>query len=194
MAKYNLSKIAKFKQNKKAFYSLILFSIIFFLSLIVEIYTNDRPILVKYQDNYYFPIFKDYPESKFGGDFATKTDYLDPYIQNIIKQDGFIIFPLFKYNFDTINYHLENPPPTPPSLENILGTDDHGRDVFARLIYGLRISLLFGLTLTIISSVIGIFLGLSDFKLSIIILIWTVLPSLAVPQFWEAAAIPLWVT
>ena len=194
-------KIQKFKQNKRAFYALILFLVILFLSLIVEFYANDQPILVKYQDNYYFPIINTYPETSFGGDFATATDYKDPYIRNIINNNGFMIFPLFHYSFDTIDYHLPSPPPTPPSFTHILGTDDHGRDVFARLIYGLRISLLFGLTLTIISSIIGIFLGALqgylggkfDLFMQRFIEIWSGLPvifiliilaTFVIPNFW----------
>lgn len=174
----------KFKQNKRAYYSALIFSFIFLFTLCFDFISNDKPIIVKYDSNYYFPIFKQYAETEFGGDFYTEADYQDSYVQNLIKKKGFLIFPLFSYNHDTINYQLNAPPPTQPSFTNILGTDDQARDVFARLIYGLRISLLFGLFLTVISSVIGIFIGaLSgylggkfDLFLQRIIEIWSGLP------------------
>lgn len=174
---------------------------LFIFALIVEFYSNDKPLLVKYDQQYYFPIFKIYAETSFGGDFETEADYLDPYVQNLINQKGFLVFPLLHYSFDTINYNLLSPPPTPPSKENLLGTDDQGRDVFARLIYGLRISLIFGFLLTIISSIIGILLGalsgylggVFDLIVQRFIEIWSGLPiifiliilaTFVIPNFW----------
>lgn len=191
----------KFKKNKRAFYSLIIFIFIFVISCFSELITNDKPILVKYKDSYYFPIIKKYAETKFGGDFETEADYLDPYLISLIKQDGFIIMPFFKYHHDTINYQLASPPPTAPSFKNILGTDDQARDVFARLLYGLRISILFGLLLTIFSSIIGIlvgsaqgyFAGKFDLITQRILEIWSGMPMLFIliilanfitPNFW----------
>lgn len=149
----------KFKQNKRAYYSAFLFIIICVFTLSFDFISNDKPILVKYNGSYYFPIFNKYAETEFGGDFNSEADYQDQYVQDLIKQKGYLIFPLFAYSFDTINYQLTSPPPTSPNFKNILGTDDQARDVFARLIYGLRTSLLFGFLLTIISSFIGILIG-----------------------------------
>lgn len=185
----------------KASWSLKIFLTIFILSLAAEFIANDKPIFVKYKNELLFPVFFKYPETKFSGDFATEADYKDPYVINLIKQDGFIIMPPVKYSYDTINYYLDTPPPTPPNINNILGTDDQGRDVFARLIYGVRVSILFGLSLTIISSIIGIILGAiqgyfagkTDLIIQRIIEIWQGLPALFIlvilsalvtPNFW----------
>jgi len=195
------SKWQKFRNNRKSFYSLIIFLIIFIFSLTIELYSNDKPLLVKYDGQYFFPVINSYSETTFGGDFETEADYLDPYVRNLIEQKGYLIFPLLNYSFDTINYHLSSPPPTPPSKENILGTDDQGRDVFARLVYGLRISLIFGLFLTIISSIIGVFIGAAsgylggafDLFMQRFIEIWSGLPTIfiliimatfIIPSFW----------
>jgi len=148
-----------FKANRRGWYSLWFFMIIFVLSLFAEFIANDKPLMVKYDSNYYFPVFKDYPETTFGGDFDTATDYRDEYIAEIINEKGHMVWPLIRYSYDTINYGLEVPAPAPPSKENWLGTDDLARDVVARVIYGFRVSVLFGLTLTILSSIIGIAVG-----------------------------------
>jgi len=154
-----MTYIQKFKNNKKAFHSFLIFAFICAFTFSFDFISNDKPLIIKYEDSYYFPIFKKHAETKFGGDFETEADYQDPYTKDLINQKGYLVFPPFHYNYNTINYHLNTPPPTAPTSENILGTDDQARDVFARLIYGLRISLIFGILLTIISSVIGIFLG-----------------------------------
>ena len=140
-------RIEKFKANKRGFISLKIFLVLFVLTMGVELYSNDKPILVKYDDSYYFPIFKKYAETEFGGDFQTEADYLDPYVQKLIAAKGFMIMPFLHYRYDTINYYLDSAPPTAPNRKNLLGTDDGARDVLARLIYGLRISLLFHLVL-----------------------------------------------
>jgi microcin C transport system permease protein len=148
-----------FTANKRGYYSLIIFLILFVLTLCAELLANDRPLLVKYQDKFYYPIFEDYPETVFGGDFDAPADYRDPFVADQIKTKGYIIWPLIRYSYDTINYNLPVPAPAPPSKENWLGTDDQGRDVVARLIYGIRISLIFGLILTALSSVVGVIVG-----------------------------------
>ena len=113
----------------------------------------------RYQGDLYFPVFKTYPETTFGGLFETEANYRDPYVAELIEDDGWMLWPPIRYSHDTINYELTVPAPAPPSAENWLGTDDQGRDVLARLIYGFRLSVLFGLILTVTSSLIGIVVG-----------------------------------
>jgi microcin C transport system permease protein len=149
----------KLKNNKKSSYSFIIFICIFVFSIFIDLISNDKPLFVKYDGNFYYPIIKKYSEKTFGGNFKSEADYLDPFVQSKIKEKGFFVMPLLHYSYDTINYQLNSPPPTSPTFKNILGTDDQARDVFARLFYGLRISLVFGILLTLISSVIGIFIG-----------------------------------
>ncbi len=149
-----------FKKNKRGYYSLWIFLILFFLSLFAEFIANDKPILIHLKGKWYFPVFVEYIETDFGGDFKTVPDYKDPYLISIIKkQGGFMLWPPVKYSYNTINYNLSGPAPTPPDRNNLLGTDDQGRDVLARIIYGFRISVLFGLVLTFFSTVIGLFAG-----------------------------------
>lgn len=150
----------RFKGNKRGYVSLWIFSVLFVLSLFAELLSNDLPLIVHYEDAYYFPLFNTYPETTFGGDFVTETDYLDPFIREQLKAgDNWAIYPPNPYSYDTINYFSDYPNPAPPSEQNILGTDDRGRDVLARLIYGFRISVLFGLVLTAIGTVMGIVAG-----------------------------------
>ena len=156
---YNKINLTKFKRNRRAYISLWIFGIIFGLSLFSEFIANDTPIAVIYKSKTYFPVFKDYYETEFGGDFETFTDYRDIYISDKIEADGFILWTPIRYSFDSINYELPSPAPSSPTLDNILGTDDKGRDIFARTLYGLRISILFGLTLTMFSVLIAIFIG-----------------------------------
>src|SRR5574344_2677061 len=149
-----------FKTNKRGFYSSIIFLILFFLTLGAELIANDRPVVVRYDNKFYFPIMKDYPETTFGGDFETETHFRDAYVQKLIaEKDGWMIWPIIPFSYDTINYQLPVPAPAPPSSVDWLGTDDQGRDVVARIIYGFRISVLFGLTLTFFSSIIGVIAG-----------------------------------
>lgn len=149
-----------FKKNKRGFYSLIIFMLLFVTSLFAELLSNDKPFLVKYNDEYYFPIIKVYPETVFGGDFESETDYRDEFILNRLKTHGnFVVFPINPHSYNSINLQLDTPVPSPPTRENLLGTDDRGRDVLARLIYGFRISVLFGLALTFISTILGIIVG-----------------------------------
>lgn len=148
-----------FRQNKRGYYSSIIFIILFFLTLFAEFIANDKPLFIKYEDKFFFPVFIEYPETDFGGDFLTEADYRDKYVQELINEKGFMIWPLIRFSYDTINYDLKSPAPSPPSLENFLGTDDQGRDVLARLIYGFRISVLFGLCLSVFGSMVGIAAG-----------------------------------
>lgn len=129
------------------------------LSMCAELIANDKPILVSYDGGFYAPVFKSYAETQFGGEFETEADYRDPAVMELINQKGWMIWPPIRYSYQTINYNLNVPAPSPPSRENLLGTDDQARDVFARLIYGFRISVIFGFVLTLVSSVIGICVG-----------------------------------
>ncbi len=150
----------RFRQQRRAWWSLILFAVLFVLSLGAELLSNDRPLLVKYQGEYYYPLLRDYPETVFGGDFPTPADYLDPFIRGQLATLGnWAIFPPNHYGPNTINYFTSLPNPAPPSADNWLGTDDRGRDLLARLLYGFRISVLFGLALTLVGSVLGMLIG-----------------------------------
>ncbi|MDD4617404.1 MAG: ABC transporter permease [Alphaproteobacteria bacterium] len=192
---------ANFRANKRGFWSLCLFLVLFFLALGAEFIANDNPLLVKFDGKYYFPIFSSYPETAFGGDFETETRYRDPYVKKLIDAKGWMIWPPIPFSYNTINYDLQEPAPSPPSRDNWLGTDDQGRDVLARIIYGFRISVLFGLTLTALTSVVGIaagavqgyFGGKTDLFMQRFIEIWGGMPvlylliimaSLVQPNFW----------
>lgn len=148
-----------FKANRRGWWSLWIFSFLFFLSLFAEFIANDKPIVVSFQDQLYYPVFIDYPETLFGGDFETATDYRDPFVAELIETDGRMFWPPIRYSHDTVNYDLSVPAPSAPTTENLLGTDDQARDVLARIIYGFRVSVLFGLTLTLFSSIIGVTVG-----------------------------------
>jgi len=150
----------RFRRNRRGFYSLVLFVVLFGLSLGAELLSNDKPLFVRYQGQSYFPLWRMYPETVFGGDFDTETDYRDPYIRARLTADGnLVVFPPNPHSFNSINLELDRPTPAPPSPENYLGTDDRGRDVLARLIYGFRLSILFGAALTAVGTVIGIAAG-----------------------------------
>lgn len=150
----------RFKRNRRGYYSLWIFLVLFGLSLFAEILSNNAPLLVKYEGEIYYPIFKTYPETTFGGDFTTEADYLDPFIkEQITSSDNWAVYPLNTYSYETINYYSDAPNPAAPSEQNILGTDDRGRDVLARLIYGFRISVIFALILTVIGTALGIIAG-----------------------------------
>jgi microcin C transport system permease protein len=150
----------RFKGDRRGYYSLIILTALFVVSLFAEVLSNDKPLVIRYDGRFYFPLVKEYPERIFGGDFNTPTDYLDPYIADRLQAgDNWAIYPINRYRFDTLNYFAPSPNPAAPSRENWLGTDDRGRDVLARLLYGFRISLLFGLALTAIGMAIGILTG-----------------------------------
>ncbi|WP_101759460.1 ABC transporter permease [Oceanicoccus sp. KOV_DT_Chl] len=148
-----------FKANRRGFYSCWIFCLLFGFSLFAEFIANDKPILVSYDSELFVPALFSYPETTFGGDFETEADYSDPYVVELITNSGWMIWPIIHYSYDTHIADLPSPAPSPPSLENWLGTDDQARDVVARIIYGFRISLLFALALTLGSTVIGVAAG-----------------------------------
>jgi microcin C transport system permease protein len=151
---------ARFRNNRRGYYSLVIFAILFAASLFAEGISNDKPFLVVYKGDFFFPILKAYPETTFGGEFETETDYLDPYFRTLVSgADDLIVFPVNRHSYDSINVNIDGPVPSPPTRENVFGTDDRGRDVLARLLYGFRLSVLFGLSLTIVGTVVGIIAG-----------------------------------
>lgn len=228
-AKKRLSPINRrrwenFKANRRGYWSLWIFIILFVLSLFAEVIANDKPILARYNGEILFPTLVDYPEEKFGG-FLAITDYRDPFIQEAIDANGWMVWPLVRYSFRSVNKDIPKPAPSPPSWRmsraeacvkypdgindincvsgnlNFLGTDNQGRDVVARVIYGFRISVIFGLTLTIFSSIIGVaagavqgyFGGWTDLLFQRFIEIWSSVPqlyllliiaSVIAPGFW----------
>ncbi|QPF31343.1 ABC transporter permease [Acinetobacter lwoffii] len=149
----------RFKQHKLGFSCFIIFSAIFIISLGAELIANDKPLLVKYDHAFYLPILKSYPETTFGGVFETEAEYKDPAVQQLIAEKGWAIWPIIPFSYQTPNFELAEPMPSPPSTQNWLGTDDQGRDVLVRILYGLRISLLFGFALTLFSAALGILAG-----------------------------------
>jgi microcin C transport system permease protein len=159
VSRLNARRLANFRANRRGYISLYIFAFLFITSLFAEVIANDRPILVEYDGSFYFPFFKSYPETTFGGDFPTEADYTDPFVMDLIREKGWAVWPLIPYSYNTVIRDLPTPAPSPPSWRNWLGTDDQARDVTARVIYGFRISVLFGLTLTILSSVVGIAAG-----------------------------------
>lgn len=191
-------RLAQFKANKRGYYSFWVFAALLFVCLFAELIANDKPILVKFDNALYAPVFKTYPETVFGGDFETETDFRDPYVQGLINEKGWMIWPPIRFSYDTISYELPEPAPSRPSAVNILGTDDQGRDVAARVIYGFRISVLFGLVLTIISSIIGItagafqgyYGGKTDLIMQRVIEVWSSLPSLYILIIFSAMFVP----
>ena len=153
------ARIHRFRRNRLGFVSLIMFSLIFLACMGANLIANDKPMLVNYQNHWYFPIVKSYPETTFGGVFETETNYQDPVVKNLINQHGYMIEPMIPFADQTPSVSRDVPFPAPPNSENWLGTDDQGRDVLARVLYGLRVSLLFGLALTMAGSIIGIAVG-----------------------------------
>ena len=150
----------RFRRNRLGFFSLVLFLILVVLSLFAEVLSNDKPLVVNYQGQFYFPLAKDYSEKTFGGNFETPADYLDPFIKDKLHQGAnWAIYPPNPYGPKTINYFAKDPNPSAPSRDNLFGTDDRGRDLLAQLIYGFRLSVLFGLALTVIGVVIGVITG-----------------------------------
>jgi microcin C transport system permease protein len=222
MSPLNQRRWRNFKSNRRGYWSFWIFSFLFLISLFAELIANDRPFLIKFDGKLYFPAFINYSETTFGGDFETSADYRDPYLQKLIaEKNGTIIWPLIRYSYGTHNLDLPTPAPSKPTwmlteaqckavvekkglkscrdLEyNWLGTDDQGRDVVARLIYGFRISVLFGLALTIISSVIGVaaggiqgyFGGWVDLGFQRFIEVWTAIPSLYLLLILSSVLVP----
>ncbi len=175
-----------FRGNARGYWSLWIFLALFTVTLFSELVANDKPMLVRYDGAFYTPVLFDYFETDFGGEFELEADYHEPYIQNLIAARGWIVWPAIPWAYDTIDYDLSTPAPAPPSARHWLGTDDQARDVLARVLYGFRISVLFGLALTLLSSVIGIaagavqgyFGGLTDLLMQRFIEIWEGLPVL----------------
>src|SRR3989344_132118 len=201
-------RLKNFKANKRGYWSLWMFLALFTISLFAELVANDRPIFVRYEGKNYFPALVVYPETEFGGYFVTATDYRDPFIAQKIKERGAVYWPLIRYSYGTIDFELKVPAPSRPSREHWFGTDDHGRDVAARLIYGFRISVLFGLILAGLGSAAGIaigaiqgyFGGLVDLLGQRVIEIWSGFPmlylliifsSMIEPSFWMLLGIML---
>ena len=197
----NRRRLDNFRANRRGYWSLWIFLFLFLISLFAEFLANDKPIFIQYDGHFFFPILVSYPETIFGGDFETEAEYSDPEVQNLIGKKGWSIWPLIPYSYDTVIWDLPTPAPSPPTTQNWLGTDDQGRDVVARLIYGFRISILFGLLLTLLSSVIGVaagawqgyFGGWTDLIFQRFIEIWGSMPQLFiliilaglfVPSFW----------
>jgi microcin C transport system permease protein len=194
-------RLAQFKANRRGYWALRLFLLLFFTCLLAEFIANDKPLLVRYEGHFYTPVFHAYPETAFGGEFETEADYRDPYVKNLIegeKGKGWMLWPPIRYSYDTINYNLPTPAPSAPTRDNWLGTDDQGRDVAARIIYGFRLSVLFGLTLTLVSSLIGVtagafqgyYGGWLDLVMQRIIEIWSSLPSLYILIIFSAMFVP----
>ena len=159
MSPLNRRRWASFRANRRAWWSLRTFLGLFAITLFAELVANDRPLVVGFQGDLYFPVLHEYPETRFGGEFETEAAYRDPYVAGLIEAGGWMLWPPIRFSFDTVNYDLDTPAPSPPSRANWLGTDDQGRDVLARAIYGFRISVLFGLALTLASTVIGVLAG-----------------------------------
>jgi microcin C transport system permease protein len=197
----NQRRLANFRANRRGHASLWIFAVLFVLTLFAELIANDRPLLVRYDGAFFFPVFVDYPETAFGGFFPTTTVYHDPEVQELIREKGWMVWPAIPFRYDTVVKNLPVPAPAPPSWANLLGTDDQARDVLARVIYGFRISVLFGFTLTIVSSIIGIaagavqgyYGGWVDLGFQRFIEIWSGLPtlylliilaSIITPTFW----------
>jgi microcin C transport system permease protein len=159
LSELNRRRLANFRANRRGFWSLWIFLALFGLTLASELVANDNPILVRYDGAFYAPFLKNYPETAFGGEFETEADYRDREVVALIEAKGWILWPPIRFSYRTVNLNLPVPAPAPPSAENWLGTDDQGRDVVARLLYGFRVSVLFGLTLTILSSIVGVIAG-----------------------------------
>jgi microcin C transport system permease protein len=218
----NRRRWENFKAHRRGYWSLWIFLVLFTISLFADFIANDKPFLILYQGKAYFPIFVTYPETTFGGDFETAADYRDPYLQKLIAdKGGTMVWPPIRYSYDTHNLDLPTPAPSKPTwlltekecqpvverkglkgcrdLEyNWLGTDDQGRDVLARLIYGFRISVLFGLILTIFSSIIGVaagavqgyFGGWTDLLFQRFIEVWTSIPELYLLLIISSVLVP----
>jgi microcin C transport system permease protein len=177
----------RFRSNRLGYFSLVAFLVLFGLSLFAEVLSNDKPLVVRYEGQLYFPLLQTLPETTFGGDFPTPTDYLDPLIrENLARPGNFAVYPPNPYHYSTINYFSQSPNPAPPDAQNILGTDDSGRDLLARLFYGFRISVLFALIVTVICAVVGVlagaiqgyFAGWTDIVMERFNEIWSSMPTL----------------
>ncbi|MEN9887799.1 MAG: hypothetical protein RL758_2377 [Pseudomonadota bacterium] len=189
----------RFRRNRLGFYSLVVFVAVVILSLAAELISNDKPLLVRYEGQYYLPLVQSYPETTFGGDFETPTDYLDPFIREQLNRgDNFALYPLNPYGPNTLNYFAAEPNPSGPSRDNWLGTDDRGRDLLAQLIYGFRVSVLFALALTVVGVFLGVvagavqgyFGGKTDLVFQRFIEIWGAMPELYLLIIFSAVFAP----
>ncbi|MGA0343203.1 MAG: ABC transporter permease [Arenicellales bacterium] len=194
-------RLQKFRANRRGWWSLWIFLTLFTLSLFAEFVANDKPFVVVHKGEVFLPIFKAYPETAFGGDFLTEADYRNPYVAELINTHGWMLWPPIRYHHQTVAWDLPTPAPSAPDHDHWLGTDDQARDVLARAIYGFRISVLFGFTLTLVSAVIGVsagalqgyFGGWTDLLAQRFIEVWSGLPTLYLliilasvvePNFW----------
>ncbi len=208
LSSLNKRRLDNFKSNKRGWYSFLIFTFLFLVSIFADFIANEKPLFIKYQNQIYLPIINEYAETTFGGEFETEADYRDPFVKDLINNNGWMIWPIIPYSYDTIIRDLAVPAPAPPSKKNWLGTDDQARDVLARLIYGFRISILFGFTLTFFSMLIGVtagaiqgyFGGKIDLFFQRFMEIWSAIPTLYVliilasivqPNFWWLLAILL---
>ncbi len=190
-----------FRANGRGYWSLWIIAVLFIIALFAEFIANDRPLVMSFKGDLYFPVLVDYPETTFGGAFETPADYTDNFLRGAIAKDGWMVEPLIPFSFDTIDFNLGRPAPSAPDRKHWLGTDNQGRDVLARLIYGFRISMLFAMALTIVSSIVGVaagavqgyFGGKIDLFFQRFIEIWGGLPQLFIliivssiiaPGFW----------
>lgn len=197
----NRRRWINFRSNGRGFWSFIIVSALFVMCIFAEFIANDRPLLVSFKGELYVPVVRDYPETAFGGVFETPADYTDTYLRDLIAADGWMIEPLIPYDYRTIDFNLGQPAPAPPSARHWLGTDNQGRDVLARLIYGFRLSMLFAIALTLVSTLVGVaagavqgyFGGWVDLTFQRFIEIWSGLPqlfiliivsSIVMPGFW----------
>ena len=194
-------RIRAFIANRRAVVSLILFLLMFGISLFAELLANDKPLILSYKGNLYFPLFNDYSDKDFGGDFPVSVDYKDKLIADNIQKNGWAVWPIIHFSFNTVDYDLDVPTPSAPSGIHWLGTDDEGRDILVRILYGLRLSVIFAFLLTFVSSIIGIsigaiqgyFGGKPDIFMQRFLEIWESLPQLFIliiiasiftPTFW----------
>jgi len=194
-------RLASFRANRRGYWAMWIFLVLFVFTLFAEFVANDKPFMVYFKGDFYSPVFEAYPETAFGGEFETEADYRDPYVAELINKDGLMLWPIIRYDHRTVAWDLPVPAPSPPDSEHWLGTDDQARDVSARLIYGFRISVLFGFTLTLISAAIGVaagavqgyFGGWLDLLFQRFIEVWSGLPTLYLliilasivePNFW----------
>ncbi len=189
----------RFKRNRQGYWSLWLFCALVLVSLFAELVSNDKPLIVRYEGQTYFPMLRDYSEKTFGGDFDTPTDYLDPFIQQRLSADGnWALYTLNRYGPNTLNYFAKSPNPSAPTADNWLGTDDRGRDLLAQLLYGFRVSVLFGLALTATGVVLGVvtgaiqgfFGGKTDLAFQRFIEIWGSMPELYLLIIFSAVFAP----
>ena len=190
---------ARFRRNRLGYWSLLIFCVVVLLSLVAEMISNDRPLLVRYQGQFYVPVLQDYPETTFGGDFQTPADYLDPFIRERLAQPGnWVVYAPNPYGPKTLNYFAKSPNPSAPSRDNWLGTDDRGRDLLAQLIYGFRVSVLFALALTFTGVLLGVltgaiqgyFGGKTDLAFQRFIEIWSAMPELYLLIIFSAVFAP----